>query len=334
MFRTGCDIITGLMNEPNQAHAAVLGTGMMGPGIAVTLALGGLDVTIVSRTADSAARGLATARSQLDTLLANGLVTEQAAGAALPRLAASCDLKAAVARAAFVAESVPEEMELKRELFAQLDELAPPEAILASNTSGLSITQIAARCRRPERVLTAHFWNPPHLMPLVEVVPGEKTAPEVAQRTRDLLRRCGKAAVMVNRDRPGQLGNRLQMALFREAVNIVQEGIADAEAVDTAARLGFGIRLPVYGILEHIDMVGLPLARAVCDYVSRDLNNQPGAPELFDRKIAAGETGAAAGRGFYDWSRKDASAVRERRDRFLMDCLRKGVHRLEGDGGE
>ncbi len=319
------------MNESIQAHAAVLGTGMMGPGIAVTLALGGLDVTIVSRTADSAARGLATARAQLDTLLANGLVTEQAAGAALPRLAASCDLKAAVARAAFVAESVPEEMELKRELFAKLDELAPPEAILASNTSGLSITQIAARCRRPERVLTAHFWNPPHLMPLVEIVRGERTAPAAAEQTHALMVRCGKVPVMVNQDRPGQLGNRLQMALFREAVSIVEQGIADAEAVDTAARLGFGIRLPAYGIFEHIDLVGLPLARAVCDYVSRDLNNHPGAPELFDLKIAAGETGAAAGRGFHDWSRRDAAAVRARRDRFLIECLKQGVHRSNRD---
>jgi len=317
------------MSEPTPAHAAVLGTGMMGPGIAVSLALGGCDVTLVSRTDDSAARGLDTARAQLDILLANELITPAAASAALPRLASSSNLAAATARAALVVESVPEQMDLKQALFAQLDELAPPEAILASNTSGLSITDIAARCRRPERVLTTHFWNPPHLMPLVEIVRGAHTAEAVVDHTRALLLACGKVPVLVKKDRPGQLGNRLQMALFREAVSLVAEGIADPEDVDTAARLGFGIRLPVYGILEHIDLVGLPLARTVCDYVVRDLNNAPHAPELFDRKIAAGETGAAAGRGFYDWSTRDAAAVRARRDRFLIECLRLGVHRAK-----
>lgn len=310
--------------------AAVLGTGMMGPGIAVTLALGGFDATIVSRTSESAARGLAAARAQLGVLLDNELASPEAAAAAGARLACASDLSAAAAGASIVIESVPEQMELKQALFAELETLAPPDAILASNTSGLSITAIAARCRRPERVLTTHFWNPPHLMPLVEVVRGEQTADDVAARAIALLRECGKTPVLVKKDRPGQLGNRLQMALFREAVSLVEEGIADAADVDTAARLGFGIRLPAYGILEHIDMVGLPLARSVCDYVARDLNNEPRAPELFDRKIAAGETGAAAGKGFYDWSRRDPAAARERRDRFLISCLRQGVHKTGG----
>lgn len=322
-----CDIMAILMTDPLSAHAAVLGTGMMGPGIAVSLALGGFDVTLVSRSDDSAAFGLQTSHTLLDTLLSHQLVTPDDAAAALPRLAASSDLPAAAARAALIIESVPEDMELKQNLFAELDRLAPPTAILASNTSGLSITQIAVRCARPERVLTTHFWNPPHLMPLVEIVCGAQTAPELAIQTRDLLLRCGKVPVLVKKDRPGQLGNRLQMALFREAVHIIQEGIATAEDVDTAARLGFGIRLPAYGILEHVDLVGLPLARAVCDYAARDLNNDPRAPDLFDRKIAAGETGAAAGQGFYNWSAKSPAAVRARRDRFLIECLRLGVHR-------
>jgi 3-hydroxybutyryl-CoA dehydrogenase len=310
-------------------RAAVLGTGMMGPGIAVSLALGGCEAVLASRTEEGAARGLAAARGQLDVLEANGLAEPGAAAEARARLSAAAELEAACAGAAVVVESVPEDLELKQALFARLEELAPEEALLASNTSGLSITAIAARCRRPERVLTAHFWNPPHLMPLVELVRGEKTSAGALERMRELLVRCGKRPVTVKKDRPGQLGNRLQMALFREAVHIVQEGIAEPEDVDTAARLGFGIRLPVYGILEHIDMVGLPLARAVCDYTARDLNSEPRAPELFERKIAAGETGAAAGKGFYDWSRRDPAEVRARRDAFLIECLKRGVHRRE-----
>lgn len=317
------------MSEQQRGRAVVIGTGMMGPGIAVLLALGGYRATIVSRHAESAARGLAAAQAQLEVLRENELVSADTAARAAARLGSETELAAATAGASVVVESVPEEIELKQALFAELDALAPAETILASNTSGLSITAIAARCRRPERVLTAHFWNPPHLMPLVEIVRGERTSDAVVDGMRALLTACGKTPVLVKKDRPGQLGNRLQMALFREAVHIVEEGIAEAQDVDTAARLGFGIRLPVYGILEHIDMVGLPLARAVCDYVARDLNNEPRAPELFDRKIAAGDTGAAAGRGFYDWSRRDAAAVRARRDRFLIGCLKQGIGRAE-----
>ncbi|MGC4056010.1 MAG: 3-hydroxyacyl-CoA dehydrogenase family protein [Paludibaculum sp.] len=123
----------------------------------------------------------------------------------------------------------------------------------------------------------------------------------------------------------GQLGNRMQMALVREAVNIVQEGIADAGDVDVAANSGFGLRLPVYGVLEHQDLVGMELGRQICGYVAADLNNEPKAPALFDRKITAGETGAAAGRGFHEWPAGLASEVKARRDRFLIDCLRRGV---------
>src|SRR5204863_2617877 len=141
-----------------------------------------------------------------------------------------------VARADLVVESAPENMEFKQNLFAHLDSIAKPNAVLTSNTSGLSITAIASRCNRPVRVLTTHFWNPPHLMPLVEIVKGEKTSAEVAQDIRELLAHCGKIPVIVKKDRPGQLGNRLQMAMVREAANIVAEGIADVEDVDLAAK--------------------------------------------------------------------------------------------------
>ena len=213
-------------------------------------------------------------------------------------------------------------MEFKQELFARLDAETRPETVLASNTSGLSITAIASRCARPERVLTAHFWNPPHLMPLVEIVKGERTSNEAVERVRALLASCGKMPVVVKKDRPGQLGNRLQMALVREAVNIVQEGIADAEAVDLVAKNGFGIRMPAYGIFEHQDIVGLDMGVTIVDYVTQDLNNEPRAPELMRELVRDGKLGAKAGRGFYDWSAKSADEVRARRDAFLVEVLR------------
>lgn len=298
-------------------EAAVLGTGMMGPGIALTLALGGVRTTLLSRTGETAAAGAAKARILGETLVRHGLAD------AIPDLVTgSADFEAAIAAADLVIESRPEDMQLKQELFARMDALARPDAVLASNTSGLSITAIASRCTHPERVITTHFWNPPHLMPLVEIVNGERTSPEVAENVRSLLAACGKTPVIVKKDRPGQLGNRLQMALVREAANIVAEGIADADAVDTVAKNGFGLRMPAYGILEHQDIVGLDLGLAVVDYVTQDLYNEPRAPEYMRELRKAGNLGAKTGKGFYDWSAKSADEVRRTRDEFLIEVLR------------
>jgi len=317
------------MNPTRFESAAVIGTGMMGPGIAVTLALGGLRTTLLSRREETARAGLAKALAQIDLLERHELASPQAARRARELLAASADFEAAVAGAALVVESGPETMEYKQEVFERMDAVAPADAALASNTSGLSITAIASRCRRPERVLTTHFWNPPHLMPLVEIVKGERTAPELVEEIRRLLEHCGKVPVVVNKDTPGQLGNRLQMALVREAVNIVERGIADAEAVDLAARTGFGLRLPVYGILEHQDMVGLDLGIRVVDYVTRDLNNEPGAPRLMRQMVERGELGVKTGKGFYDWSKRDPEEVRARRDNFVLEFLKAERKRRE-----
>jgi 3-hydroxybutyryl-CoA dehydrogenase len=310
------------MAEHRFQTAAVIGTGMMGPGIAVTLAIGGLRATIVSRREETARQGLEKALAQLEVLAAHGLVEAEAAARARASLASTADFDAAIAGADLVVESGPESMEFKQELFARMDGVAAPGAVLASNTSGLSITAIASRCARPERVLTTHFWNPPHLMPLVEIVKGERTSEAAVEQVRQLLVRCGKTPVVVKKDTPGQLGNRLQMALVREAVNIVERGIADAEAVDLAAKTGFGLRLPVYGILEHQDMVGLDLGIRVVDYVTRDLNNEPGAPRLMREMVERGDLGVKTGRGFYDWSKKDPEAVKARRDSFVLEFLK------------
>ena len=310
------------MVQNSFASAAVIGTGMMGPGVALTLAFGGLPTTLLSRTPEGAAQGLAKARAQAQLLAANGLADAAAAQRAAALISVSTDFDATIRAADLVVESGPEDMAWKQDLFARMDALAGAVAVLASNTSGLSITAIAERCARPERVLTTHFWNPPHLMPLVEIVQGERTAPAVVDTVRGLLEGCGKTPVVVRKDRPGQLGNRLQMALLREAVNIIAEGIADAEAIDTVAKNGFGIRMPAYGILEHQDVVGLDLGLRVADYVAADLNNEPRAPEYFHELVRTGQLGAKTGRGFYDWSVKSADDVRARRDAFLIEVLR------------
>ena len=304
--------------------AAVLGTGMMGPGVAVSLALGGIETTIVSRSEEGAARGVNVAAGQIDVIEQHGLCSAEQAQEARARIRGSADLESAVANADFVSESAPENLALKQELFERLDRVAPPQAILTTNTSGLSINEIAKRCSRPERILTAHFWNPPHLMRLVELVRGDRTADEAVKRTRELLEVCGKAVVVVKKDRPGQLGNRLQHAMVREAIHIVAEGIADAEDVDLAAKAGFGLRLPVYGIFEHQDAVGLDLVLAIQDYVNQDLAREPHAHASLRAMVERGELGRKSGRGFYDWSKKDWDDLRERRDRFILEFLKAG----------
>jgi len=302
--------------------AAVIGTGMMGPGIAAVLASGGLRTVILSRDSERGSRAVERATQQLSLLEEHGLLPSETAQRGRQLLSASTAYEASVADVDIVIESGPENMEFKQELFARLDAATKPTAILASNTSGLSITDIASRCSHPERVLTTHFWNPPHLMPLVEIVKGKETDFAAVEAVRCLLQRCGKTPVIVKKDTPGQLGNRLQMALVREAVNIVQQGIADAEAVDLAAKAGFGLRLPVYGILEHQDMVGLDMGSAIVDYVSRDLSNHVGMPPLMREMLDRGELGVKSGKGFYDWSRRDAEAVKARRDRFVLEMLK------------
>ncbi len=311
------------MSDWKFEQAAVIGTGMMGPGIAVTLALGGMKATILSRTPENAQAGLDKARSQLQLLADNKLAAAAPAARAASLLSASSDFDRTIAEADMVVESALEKMDFKQELFARMDAIAKPAAVLASNTSGLSITAIASACSRPERVLTTHFWNPPHLMPLVEIVKGAKTEHNLAILVKDLLTRCGKVAVLVKKDTPGQLGNRLQIALVREAMHIVESGIADVEDVDAVAKNGFGLRLPVYGIFEHQDAVGLDMALGIVDYVSADLYNEPKAPEILRKTVEKGDLGAKTGKGFYDWSRKSIESVKQRRDDFVLDFLQR-----------
>jgi 3-hydroxybutyryl-CoA dehydrogenase len=302
-------------------NAAVIGTGMMGPGIALTLALGGLRTTILSRRAENAAHAVEKARSQALLLADHELVDRALAEQAADLLAGSTAFDTVVASAGLIVESAPEDLAFKQQLFAHLDALATPDALLASNTSGLSITAIAERCSRPERVLTAHFWNPPHLMPLVELVMGAKTSDTAVEAVREVLVKCGKTPVIVRKDRPGQLGNRLQMALLREASHIIAEGIAGVEEIDTVVRDGLGLRMPGYGLLEHMDVVGLNMALAILEYVAGDLYSEPHAPEYIRNLVRRGDLGAPTGKGFYDWSVKSADEVRARRDAFLIEVL-------------
>jgi len=301
------------------SEVVVIGTGMMGPGIAACLALAGNRVTLVGRSVGSLERGMAATRGGMELLRSEGLTDSQRGD---EQLQGTTELAQAVARADFVFESIVEDLGEKQRLFKQVEELAPTTAMFASNTSGLPISRIADPLDHPERAATTHFWNPAHLMPLVEIVKGEQTSDDAVSQLRHLLDNAGKQTVVVQKDVPGQLGNRLQHALYREAFHIVHDGIASVEDVDTAIKSGFGLRFPAYGLLEHADMVGMDMMLAIDSYLFPVLSSDETPLAVLEERIRRGEMGVRTGKGLYDWSNKSAADVRARRDQFIIDRLK------------
>jgi 3-hydroxybutyryl-CoA dehydrogenase len=228
-------------------------------------------------------------------------------------------LEDAVSEAEFVFEAAPEKLEVKREIFARLDAASRPGAVLASNTSAIPIRDIAAPVTDQGRVVGTHYWNPPHLIPLVEVVEAESTTPDTVRRTMELLASVGKSPVHVRRDVPGFIGNRLQHALKREAIALIADGVCDAETIDRVVKDGFGARMAVLGPMEQSDLVGLDLTLDIHRVLIADLDRTPGPHPYLEAKVAAGEVGMSAGRGFRDWTPATAAEVRERLSRFLAD---------------
>ena len=309
------------MIEDRISRVAVFGTGQMGPGIAATSALAGCTTTLVGRSAGAVERGKASCLAALDFLLAHEVISQQERRTAGANLTFTQD-QAVAAPADLMIEAIAENLAVKQQFFSEMEALFAPETILASNTSALRITDIAAGLKRPERAVTAHFWNPPHLVPLVDVMQGEMTSEETVQRVYHFLKRCGKRPVLGRKDVPGQIGNRLQAALMREAFYMVQEGIASVEDVETAIKAGFGLRLPVYGPLEHSDLVGIDLAVAVESTILPSLCNATEPLAVLRNMAAAGNLGAKTGQGFYNWHERSAEQVRRERDEFLVDRMK------------
>lgn len=303
-------------------RVAVIGTGMMGPGIAYCFAVAGRQVLQVGRSEASLARARASIEAMVSTLRREGVLSDVQASRALNGVTGTTDLASAIAGADLVVESIVEDLAAKQAMFVELDAICPESTTISSNTSGLPITKISSGMRHPERAATTHFWNPPHLVPLVEIVKGERTSEETAERLRSVLTEIGKRPVVLRKDVPGQLGPRLLHAITREALAIVQEGIATAEEVDTAVKAGLGLRFPVYGPLEHADMVGLDLTSAVASYLWRDLSAASEPNRLLQEKLSKGELGVKSGKGLYDWTARDPEELRAKRDAFLIARLK------------
>jgi 3-hydroxybutyryl-CoA dehydrogenase len=257
-------------------------------------------------------------RANLDLMADQGIIEKSAIGTALERIRTTVELEQAVNGADFVVEAVVENLEIKQKIFRQLDAASPQDVILATNTSVISITEIAALTRHKSRVVGAHFWNPPYLIPLVEVVRGEQTADPVMDRTMDILKSVGKHPVRVNKDVPGFVANRLQHALWREAISIVEHGIADAATVDECVKYGFGLRLPILGPMENADLVGTDLTLAIHDYILKHLERSPDPSPLLKEIVARGDLGFKSGRGFQQWSAEAVAETHNRLKTYLL----------------
>jgi 3-hydroxybutyryl-CoA dehydrogenase len=299
-------------------RVVVIGTGLMGPGIAQSFAAAGRQVSIFGRTQQSVDRGLTLLESNLCAMERAEMLDAEDVARIRAAVSGTTDLESAAARADLVVESVLEELQLKRSIFTLLDRICPEHTLICTNTSGLPVTEVSAEMSRPERAATTHFWNPPHLMPLVEIVKGDRTSLETVELLRALLLDVGKRPVVVRKDVPGQLGNRIFHAIKREAMYIVQEGIATAEEVDLAIKMGFGLRLPAHGPLEHTDLNGLDASLRTESYLFKSICSDDEPLPILKEKVANGERGLKDGKGFYDWSKRDAVEVRRIRDEFLM----------------
>ena len=290
------------MVEVSKTKIAVVGAGLMGHGIAQVFALAGHRVTIT----DTVAKNLDTVHARIAANLRD--LGDDAS--AVERVTPHAALADAVRAADYVVEAVLENLELKQKLFAEIERHVRPDTILASNTSVIPITSIMQGLRRRERALGTHWWNPPYLVPLVEVIETQWTAPEAVAFTMALHAAAGKAPAHVKKDVPGFIGNRLQHALWREAISLVEHGICDAATVDAVIKASFGRRLAVLGPLENADMVGTDLTLAIHDTVLPAIDSRPGPSPYLQALVADGKLGFKSGEGFRQWSAEQQAALR------------------------
>ncbi|HLA81439.1 MAG TPA: 3-hydroxyacyl-CoA dehydrogenase NAD-binding domain-containing protein [Thermoleophilia bacterium] len=296
----------------------IIGGGNMGHGCAMVFAAAGYPVGLYSRRAETLEKGIEAMRSDLTFLAERGLGKPTDVEEAMARVTTTQAMEEAAADADFVLECVAEDMALKQDTFQKLDQMCKPEAILATNTSVMSPTEIASKAEKRDRIIGTHWWNPPFLIPLVEVVQTEENAPWVIDVTMALHWAIGKHPVHCKKDVPGFVANRLQHALWREAISIVERGIADAATVDESLKFGPGLRLPVLAPLETADMGGLDLTLAIHSYVLKHLEDSHEPSPLLKEKVAKNELGfKTGGVGFQTWTPEQMKATRERLLEYL-----------------
>lgn len=299
---------------------AVVGAGTMGPGIAAVFAANGYDTHLSEIKEDVLERAKGTTDIVYNVLTGGGFLSEEAAKAGRANLTFTLNGEEAVSGADFVVETIPEKIEIKQELFRQAEAWVGDEAILASNTSGIPITKIAEVCKKPERVIGTHWSNPPHIIPVIEVIRGEKTGDDTFHTAWELMEKIGMIPAEVKRDVAGFVENRVLYAIMREALHLVEEGIADPADIDKIVKWGVGYKLAVIPPLELLDVAGLDIYHSVASYLNADLSTNPGVSSAITERVEKGDLGIKSGRGLFEYEADEIPALMQKRMKLLLAC--------------
>jgi 3-hydroxyacyl-CoA dehydrogenase len=294
----------------------------MGHGIAQVFAQAGYNVMLKDIKQEFLSNAIIRMKENLQTLSDAGIIQRQEIDATLSRVKTTLDMKEALMNTDFMIEAATENMDLKKQIFMEASKFSPENAILATNTSGLPIVDIAGVTNRPGRVVGIHFWNPPYLLRAVEVVKGTSTTDETVKVAYDILKKVGKKPVVVKRDIPGQIGIRILYAMLREAMSLVEKGVASPEDIDTVVKEALGTRLPVVGVLELADLSGVDLVLMVSKRLFKDLDNSPEPSKLLTDMVANGRTGIKSSEGFYSWTPQSIASIVKKRDEHLLRILK------------
>jgi len=299
-------------------NVAIIGAGTMGHSLAQIFAQGGYQVTLNDISVGILERARRFIAANLDSLTEVGLSNPAERSSVLDeRLSFTTDLAAAVATADFVIEAIVEVVEVKKKIFADLDRLSPPDAILASNTSYLDIFQFV-ETKRPDKLIITHWFAPPHIVPLVEIVPGPETSPETTSVVKKVLDDLGKETIVLKKFLPGFIANRLQSALGLEAYHLIDYGYATAEDIDKATKAGFGLRIPISGCVKRHDFTGLDLVQQVLKNKSYTPPEVRGRSDAVDNMVSKGRLGVKVGKGFYDYGGQSTEEILRERDLKLL----------------
>lgn len=297
---------------------AVVGAGTMGPGMAATFARHGFDTTLFDVKPEQLEKAKGTVDFVYTILTNGGFMTAEEANAGRRRITYSGELREAVSGADFVVETVPEKKEIKQEVYQQIEEHVADDVIIATNTSGIPVTEIAEVTRVPGRVVGMHWSNPPHLIPVIEVIRGKATTDETAQATVAIVEQIGMVPAMVDKDIAGFVENRILYAIMREALHLLDEGVASAEAIDTITKWGIGYKLAVIGPLELLDVAGLDIYTSVASYLNKDLNASSGISSTVTSKVTEGKLGIKTQGGLFEYTPEKIQELQQKRGRKLV----------------
>ena len=298
---------------------AVIGAGLMGHGIAQEFALAGYEVGLNDINEEALENAFTGMRANFAMLEREGLVGKGEGEKAIGRVSTSVDIGEVVAGADFVIEAMIENLELKLEMFEKLDALCEPHTILATNSSSYMPSKIASATKRPEKVVGTHYFNPPFLMPLVEIIKSDQTSDETAQVAYDVMAKIGKSPVMVQKEVPGFIGNRIQIAIWREILWLVEEGVATPQDIDTVVKTSLGRRLAVAGPFEVTELTSLAMKQAIMEELLPSMASGQEVSPILKEKVERGELGIRSGKGFYEWTPEAGEELRQRVAKALIE---------------